>query len=95
MPINPGMQAGFPEQPNLNQMTKTEELVDNRFNFTIYEIVMLVFFIFFVFNALIGKSRNEGYAQKWYSSNIKLFEENYAHVGVGTEYNTQSGTSIL
>jgi hypothetical protein len=35
-------------------------------------------------------------AQKWYSVNKEYLEENYAHIGVGSEYNTnQTGVPML
>lgn len=100
MPVKarPGMNVGEPDQLAQHLTPPSglvEEVQDNRFNFSIYEIAMLVFFILFVANVFTGKGKNERYAQKWYASNYYFFEENYAHIGVGTEYNTKSGTPML
>jgi hypothetical protein len=35
-----------------------------------------------------GKSKNESIAQKWYNVNAAYLEDNYAHIGVNAEYNS-------
>jgi hypothetical protein len=62
---------------------------------TIYEIIMASFLILFIFNFFLGKSRNKSVANTWYNSNKEFFEENYAHVGTTTEYNTTGAAPLL
>jgi hypothetical protein len=56
---------------------------------------MITFLFIFITNCLIGIRKNEQLAQKWYFSNSAYLEDNYAHLGTGSEYNTKSGVPIL
>jgi len=55
--------------------------------FAYYEVLMGLFVIIFIVNCYIGKTKNENLAKKWYVANKNFFEENYAHLGHGKEYN--------
>jgi hypothetical protein len=68
---------------------------EKKLNFSLYEVLMLTFIIAFVLNCFYGKNLNENLAQKWYSVNKEYLEENYAHIGVGSEYNTNKGVPLL
>jgi hypothetical protein len=70
-------------------------LDSSRFNFSIYELAMIFFFVIFVINCWGGKTKNDKYAQIWYSANKIFFEENYAHVGTSADYSVNSGVPLL
>jgi len=80
-PTNPGNNSSHQVEPKLY--------------LAYYEIVMFLFVVAFFLNLYIGKSRNEAIATKWYTTNQKFFEDNYAHIGVNSEYNTKAGVPIL
>lgn len=62
--------------------------------FSIYEIFMGAFVVMFLVNLFIGVKKNEGIAESWYKTNKSFFEDNYAHIGMGTEYNTRALTAL-
>jgi hypothetical protein len=62
--------------------------------FAYYEVLMGLFVIVFLVNCYIGKTNNENLAKKWYVANRNFFEENYAHLGHGKEYNP-AGAPLL
>ena len=69
---------------------------ESRLHLALYEVLMLIFVIIFALNCLIGKNKNESLAHTWYQVNRDYLENNYAHIGVNSEYNSnQSGTPIL
>ncbi len=60
-----------------------------------YEIFMFLFVVAFIFKAYFGKIKNEHIVAKWYNLNKKFYEENYAHIGFETDYNTNAGMPIF
>jgi hypothetical protein len=92
IPMGGMPQGGFP----MGGMPMNQVEEEKKLNFSLYEVLMLTFIIAFVLNCLYGKNFNENLAQKWYSVNKEYLEENYAHIGVGSEYNTnQTGVPML
>jgi hypothetical protein len=81
--------------PNMQQNVEHSQESEKRFQFALYELVMLFFLILFIINCFLGKAKNEGLAQKWYTANRQYLEENYAHVGVNTEYNTKGSVPMM
>lgn len=49
---------------------------------TIYEIMMILFLISFLFNCLCGSKKNDKYALAWYKANKDYFEERYSEIGL-------------
>jgi hypothetical protein len=88
----PGMQGAQMPQATPQPVQDTQ---DRQLTFSLYEFIMMGFLILFLINCLIGKQRNQSLCQRWYDTNRHFFEENYAHIGVNTEYNTKTSVAIL
>ena len=55
-------------------------------NFTLYELIMMVFFGVYILTFVIGKLRNDMIISGWYKASINYFKENYAHLGKSRDY---------
>lgn len=56
--------------------------------FTIYELFMIGFLIIYIFVCLTGKYANDRIASGWLGKNRQFFIDNYAHIGMGTSYDS-------
>jgi hypothetical protein len=81
--------------PTMGQNIENTSEPEKRFQFALYEIVMLLFLISFILNCFLGKAKNENLANKWFTANRQYLEENYAHIGVNTEYNTKGSVPMM
>jgi len=79
------------EKANFENLKETD---GKGLHFAYYEVIMAVFVLVFIANCLIGKSKNENLAKKWYISNKNFLEENYAHLGHGRDF-TPSSAPLL
>jgi len=52
---------------------------------TIYETLMMLFFLSFVYNCFCGNNKNDKYALAWYNANKQYFEERYSDIGLKKE----------
>jgi hypothetical protein len=84
-----------PNQGNISPEHYIPPAPDGKISLAYYEIFMLVFVGLFLVNCLLGKKTNEDIANRWYRVNQKFFEENYAHIGAGTEYNPKTCAPII
>lgn len=48
----------------------------------IYETILLLGLVFFLFNYFSGKGTNRKIAQRWVSANLELFKEQFSVVSV-------------
>jgi hypothetical protein len=78
-----------------DQIGSMDNEVEKKLFLAFYEIVMILFVVIFILSGILGKNTNQGLATKWYTANQQFFEDNYAHIGVSTEYNTKAGVPIL
>jgi hypothetical protein len=56
---------------------------------SLYEMIMLMFLIGFIFNCFFGKNQNDKYAINWYNANKQYFEERYEMIGLGKDENQE------
>ena len=52
---------------------------------TLYEIMMMLFFLSFIYNCFCGNNKNDKYALAWYNANKQYFEERYSDIGLKKE----------
>lgn len=57
---------------------------------TFYELVMMGFLGFYILACMIGKSQNDSLATRWFIANREYFIKNYAHIGTGNNYDSDS-----
>ena len=67
----------------------------SKYDFSIYEILMAVMTLVYIINCIFGKNTNDKYANKWLQHSLPFLESNYAHVGINTEYTTNSSNLLL
>jgi hypothetical protein len=58
---------------------------------SLYEILMMVFLLGFLYNCFCGKNANDKYALAWYNANKQYFEERYAELGIN---NSEEGEVV-
>ena len=63
---------------------------------SLYEILMMVFLIGFLYNCFCGKNANDKHALAWYNANKQYFEERYSELGIknNEEEETQENDSL-
>lgn len=49
---------------------------------SVYEILMMIFLLGFVYNCFCGKNANDKHALAWYNANKEYFEERYTELGI-------------
>ena len=71
-------------QKNINnsQSTGYLSIFNNWFTSSLYEILMIVFLLGFVYNCFCGKTVNDKHALAWYNANKQYFEERYSELGI-------------
>jgi hypothetical protein len=52
---------------------------------SLYEIMMMLFFLSFIYNCFCGNNKNDKYALAWYNANKQYFEERYSDIGLKEE----------
>lgn len=57
---------------------------------TFYELVMMGFLGFYILACMVGKSQNDSLATRWFIANREYFIKNYAHIGTGSNYDSDS-----
>ncbi len=62
---------------------------------SIYEILMMIFLLGFLYNCFCGKNANDKHALAWYNSNKQYFEERYSELGIKNGDEDDDNTSIL
>ena len=55
---------------------------------TLYEIMMMLFFLSFIYNCFCGNNKNDKYALAWYNANKQYFEERYSDIGLKKDEDT-------
>jgi len=56
---------------------------------------MAVMVVVYIINCIVGKNSNDNYANKWLKESLPFLETNYAHVGINSEYQSNSTTMML
>lgn len=67
---------------NNNQSHGPFGIFNSSFANSLYEILMMVFLLGFLYNCFCGKNANDKYALAWYNANKQYFEERYAELGI-------------
>jgi hypothetical protein len=55
------------------------------FSSTLYEVMMLIFVLGFVYNCVFGRTANDKFATAWYNANKKYFEDSYSQLAITKE----------
>lgn len=88
---NPNLDINLQSEKVQASYIKELETVDDTifFIFSLYEVLMIVFLLSYIFVCITGKFANDGLASKWVKNNKQYFINNYAHVGTGTAYDSE------
>lgn len=76
---------------NINQNSGPFGIFNSSLANSLYEILMMVFLLGFLYNCFCGKNANDKYALAWYNANKQYFEERYAELGIN---NSEEGETI-
>ena len=95
MGFNPNLKPRQDIPTDIKPQQNYPQEIEKNFTLAIYEIIMIAFLLIFILNCFIGKRSNDKLCEKWYHTNKNFFEDNYAHIGVNTEYNTKNSVAIL